>query len=102
MAREGPSPAHRWGLLGPGRTAAPLALAMLRAQRARPAEIRSRDASDAARVAFGQAAGAATLAPNRDLVRACDVLILAVKAQVVPHVLDEVQPEVGPGHLVIS
>lgn len=102
MASEGPSPAHRWGFLGSGKMATSLALGMLRAEVARPEDIRSSDASEAARVAFGQATGAATLASNRDLVRACDVLILAVKPQVVPHVLDEVQPEVGPGHLVIS
>ena len=40
--------------------------------------------------------------PNAAVAAACDVLVLAVKPQVVPAVLAELRPVIEPRHLVIS
>lgn len=46
--------------------------------------------------------GIETTTSNLELVRQSDVVVLAVKPQLLPKVLREVSDEIGPGHLVVS
>src|SRR5438309_663193 len=55
-----------------------------------------------ARTRFEKATGVPALDSNRAVAVACDVLVLAVKPQVMPAVLAELRPAITPRHLVIS
>jgi pyrroline-5-carboxylate reductase len=66
------------------------------------ARSRASDPFPDARSKFEKATGVPTLDSNSAVVAACDVLILAVKPQVVPAVLDELQAVLTAQHLVIS
>ena len=63
---------------------------------------RAADPYPEARAKFETATGVKALDSNRDVAAACDVLVLAVKPQVMPAVLAEVRPALGPRHLVVS
>lgn len=61
------------------------------------------DPSDAARAAFGQEVpGAQVVATNSNIFAACDVVILAVKPQLMKPVLAEVREVIRPDALVVS
>jgi len=60
------------------------------------------DPSTAAREAFARTTGCGATASNVDVVRACDVLVLAVKPAHVAEVLADIRADVQPKHLVIS
>ncbi|HWP35384.1 MAG TPA: pyrroline-5-carboxylate reductase [Thermodesulfobacteriota bacterium] len=49
-----------------------------------------------------KAYGIRTTADNREVVRAADIVVLAVKPQILPKVLDEIAEAVGPDKLVVS
>jgi len=66
------------------------------------AKSRAADPYPEARAKFEKATGIKTLAANREVAAACDVLILAVKPQVMPNVLAELRPALRPTQLVIS
>ena len=92
----------RLGFLGAGKMAAALARGWVLAGLTDAADLRASDPLPAAREAFEDAAGGAAITSNREVVAASDVLILAVKPQVISGLLAEIRPLVGPGHLVIS
>jgi pyrroline-5-carboxylate reductase len=54
------------------------------------------------RAKFQAATGIETVPTNGAAVQACDVLVLAVKPQVLPAVMDEIRPALEPRHFVIS
>ena len=93
----------RWGFVGAGRMAAALARGMVRAGVAAPGAISASDPLAATREALAEAEpGLFVTASNQEVARRSDVLVLAVKPQVMPQALEELQPEVTPEHLVIS
>jgi pyrroline-5-carboxylate reductase len=67
-----------------------------------PATCRASDPVPDARAKFQQQTGCPVAADNREVVAASDVLVLAVKPQTVPGVLDELRNHVTERHLVIS
>jgi pyrroline-5-carboxylate reductase len=97
-----PAPTLRWGFIGAGKMATALVRGMLRAGLAGPGAIVASDPHEAARSSLAAEADVAVLDDNAPVVERSDVLVLAVKPQVMGRVLEELRPLVGPSHLVIS
>lgn len=92
----------RLGFLGAGQMAVALARGWLAAGLVTPATCRASDPSPDARARFQQQTGCPATADNREVIAASDVLVLAVKPQVLPSLLDEIRNQVTERHLVIS
>ncbi|WP_435019070.1 pyrroline-5-carboxylate reductase [Tundrisphaera sp. TA3] len=91
----------RWGFIGSGKMATALIRGMLRV--GVPAEsISASDVHPEARATLASETGVATRETNREVVGQSDVVILAVKPQVMAAVTSEVGPMLSPDHLVIS
>ncbi|HXG10056.1 MAG TPA: pyrroline-5-carboxylate reductase [Gemmataceae bacterium] len=92
----------RVGFLGAGKMATALAQGWIRAGLASRDRTLAGDPLPQAREAFAAAIGARTTADNNEVVAGSDVLVLAVKPQTMPALLDEIRPAVTGRHLVIS
>lgn len=90
------------GFLGAGQMASALAAGWARAGLLDTAKSRAADPIPEARANFEKSTGVRTLTSNRDVAASCDVLVLAVKPQVVQEVLGELRTTLGAGHLVVS
>ncbi len=90
------------GFLGAGQMATALAGGWTKAGLLDVGRSRAADPFEDARSKFQKATGITTVNGNRDVAAACDVLILAVKPQVLPAVLVELKPVVQAKHLIIS
>lgn len=90
------------GFLGAGQMATALATGWARAGLLDPGRGRAADPFPDARAKFTAATGVPAGDSNRAVLDACDVVVLAVKPQVLPAVLAEVKPLVRPSHLFVS
>jgi pyrroline-5-carboxylate reductase len=90
------------GFLGAGQMATALAVGWAKAGLLDVARSRAADPYPEARVRFEKATGIPALDANAAVAAACDVLILAVKPQVLPAVMAELRLALSPRHLVIS
>ena len=90
------------GFLGAGQMATALAAGWARSGLLNLSRSLAADPDPAARTKFEQATGVRTVATNADVVTACDVLVLAVKPQVMATVLAESRPHIAARHLAIS
>lgn len=90
------------GFLGAGQMATALALGWKKAGLLDTAHSRAADPIPDARAKFQATTGIGTGESNRDVVAACDVLVLAVKPQVMEAVLAEVKPVVRASQLIVS
>jgi pyrroline-5-carboxylate reductase len=90
------------GFLGAGQMATALAGGWIRAGLLDAARSRAADPVLEARTKFEKATGIATVSGNLEVAAACDVLILAVKPQVLATVLSELKSIVQARHLLIS
>lgn len=90
------------GFLGAGQMATALALGWAKAGLLDAARSRAADPYPDARARFRAATGVSAGDTNRAVLDACDVVVLAVKPQVLPGVLAEVVPAVRPEHLIVS
>ncbi len=90
------------GFLGAGNMGEALIKGILKADLCLPDQLRAADPSADRRMLMEQTYGVRTMTDNRDLVRASDVILLAVKPQVMPAVLEEIRPEAKPSKLFIS
>lgn len=90
------------GFLGAGQMATALAGGWTKAGLLDATRSRAADPFPEARSRFEKTTGIATANENRDVAVASNLLILAVKPQVLPTVLAELRPVVHAGHLVIS
>ncbi|VTR99078.1 pyrroline-5-carboxylate reductase : Pyrroline-5-carboxylate reductase OS=Acanthamoeba castellanii str. Neff GN=ACA1_116930 PE=3 SV=1: F420_oxidored: P5CR_dimer [Gemmata massiliana] len=90
------------GFLGAGQMATALASAWAKAGLLDASRSRAADPYPDARAKFQAATGIKTVEANRDVVAACDVLVLAVKPQVMSAVLDEIKPAISAAHLIVS
>ncbi len=103
IARPGDPSRARWGFIGAGRMAAALARGMIRADVANADEISASDPLESTRDALSALEpGLFVTTSNAEVVGRSEVLVLAVKPQVMPQALAELQPLVTPEHLVIS
>ena len=98
----GASRERRWGFLGGGKMATALIRGMLRAGVADAGGVVASDPHGPARSALAAETGIAVFEANPPVLEHSDVLVLAVKPQVMNQLLLEIRPLVGPGHLVIS
>jgi pyrroline-5-carboxylate reductase len=90
------------GFIGAGKMATALANGFIKAGLATPKQIIASDYSAAAAAAFAKETGARTTAFNPDVVKAAEVLILAVKPDQVPDVLAEIREHFTEKHLLVS
>lgn len=90
------------GFLGAGQMATALAAGWAKAGLLDVARSRAADPYPDARARFEKVTGVTTVDTNTTVAKACDVLVLAVKPQVMPTVLAELKPALAPRHLVIS
>jgi len=90
------------GFVGAGLMAEALARGMLASGATSPESLLAADPSEKRRQLFEDEIGVAARADNVELVRACEVVVLAVKPQVVPTVADQIAPALEPHHLVVS
>jgi len=95
-------PALRIGFVGAGQMATALANGFLRAGLISADRLLACDALPAAAERFAKATGAGTAATNAQAMQQADVVILAVKPQHLPGVLDELRGKLTPQQLVIS
>lgn len=91
----------RIGFLGAGRMATTLAKAWRDAGLVKAERLVASDPVAAARTAFTELGGSAT-ADNREVVARADVVVIAVKPQMIYPVLAEVRGALTPNHLVVS
>jgi len=89
------------GFLGAGQMATALARAWRNAGLISDRSIAS-DPYPAAREHFTKTTELTTTTNNAEIVETCDVLVLAVKPQVMPQLLNEIRPMVTPQDLIIS
>lgn len=91
------------GLVGAGRMATALGRGFVGAKLLPASALLASDPSDAARASFAhEVPGATVLARNGPEFRPCDVVILAVKPQLMKLVLAEVRDVIRPDALVVS
>jgi pyrroline-5-carboxylate reductase len=89
------------GFLGAGNMAGALIKGLLHAGAVPPSRIWASDVKPERLAHLAKTHGIQTTTDNHALVRASDVLVLAVKPQVIDRVLDTIEIDVG-GHLVVS
>jgi pyrroline-5-carboxylate reductase len=99
---EAGSKATRWGFIGAGRMATALIRGMLRSGTATPAAIIASDPLESARTLLETETGVTVVESNVRVAHKSEVLVLAVKPQSMPHVLEHLRHAVTPEHLVIS
>ena len=90
------------GFLGAGQMATALALGWAKAGLLDATRSRAADPYPDARAKFEAATGVRAVESNLAVLAACDVLVLAVKPQVMAAVLADVKPAVRPSHLFVS
>ncbi len=90
------------GFLGAGQMATALAKGWLAADLLTPNRCKASDPVAEARAKFQEATGLTAVADNRAVVRESDVLLLAVKPQTMPALLEEVRSEIKERHLIVS
>jgi pyrroline-5-carboxylate reductase len=90
------------GFLGAGKMATALARGFIRAGLITAKQVLASDPSEPARTAFAKEVGAKTTATNAGVVKAADVLMLAVKPDQVGSVLADIRDRFTQRHLLIS
>jgi len=90
------------GFLGAGQMATALAVGWAKAGLLDAARSRAADPVPGARANFKLTTGIQATESNLDILAACDVLVLAVKPQMMDTVLAEIQPAVSVSHLLVS
>ncbi|NIA20935.1 MAG: pyrroline-5-carboxylate reductase [Anaerolineaceae bacterium] len=94
--------AFRLGLIGGGNMAEAIVRGILASGVLRPGDIRVADPAPERRKVFSLLMRVKTCQDNRQLVAGSDVIILAVKPQVVDQVMAEIAPLLGPTKLLVS
>jgi len=90
------------GFLGAGKMATALASGWKDAGLALRSTWMASDVSENARLAFAAATGFSSVSTNREVLNHCRTIILAVKPQAMPALMQEIRPFVTPDHLFLS
>jgi pyrroline-5-carboxylate reductase len=90
------------GFLGAGKMATALARGFITAGLVKPGHITASDPVEAARAAFAKDSGAKAVATNAEVVKAANVILLAVKPDQVAGVLADIRGHFTEKHLLIS
>jgi pyrroline-5-carboxylate reductase len=99
---RGGSKRYALGFLGAGNMATAMIRGLTQARIYRPEQIQASDVDAAKRAALKRKLGVATTADNRTLVRQSDVIVIAVKPQVLAEALASVRTEITSTKLFIS
>jgi pyrroline-5-carboxylate reductase len=91
----------RWGFVGAGKMATALIRGMIR-DGTPPESISASDPSPQARALLLSETGVPTFDSNAEVIRNSDVVVLAVKPQIMASVLAEIRPLINGDHLVVS
>jgi pyrroline-5-carboxylate reductase len=92
----------RVGFLGAGKMATALARGWLNAGLIAAKQTLASDPVEPARKAFSAETGLAASSDNREVVSRSDFLLLAVKPQSMPALMQEIRPALQPRHLIVS
>jgi pyrroline-5-carboxylate reductase len=90
------------GMLGGGNMATALIRGLLASQRVQPAQIRASDVRKERLAELEAEFAIRTHIDNHELVSWADLLVIAVKPQVIDRVLDQIAPHLTPGTLIVS
>jgi pyrroline-5-carboxylate reductase len=90
------------GFIGAGKMATALASGLIKSGFVVPRAVRASDVAASAREHFAHVTGARTTASNREVLAGSDVIVLAVKPQVISALLDEILDDIEPRHLIVS
>lgn len=96
------SSALKLGFLGAGKMASALAKGFIHSGLSNADSIIASDPYESARTAIAKEAGIRTTASNLEVLKAADIIILAVKPDQVNAVLAELKPQFTPKHLLVS
>jgi pyrroline-5-carboxylate reductase len=96
------TPPLRIGFLGAGQMAIALARGWLAAGLVTPATCKASDPFPEARARFSEQTGCPATGDNREVVASSSTLILAVKPQTMPALLEEVRNSITENHLIVS
>ena len=92
----------RIGLIGGGNMAAALARGLLSSNRITAAALRASDPSEARRAAFANEHGIEVFATNAEVARWANVVVLAVKPQIIETAIQSLAGALDPNALVVS
>ncbi len=92
----------RLGFIGGGQMAEALIKGILSRGVVKSGQISCADPSDERRIHLRDAFNVSVSQSNRDVVEKCDVLVLAVKPQIMGIVLEDIRTQVTRNHLVVS
>lgn len=95
------SDGQRWGFIGAGKMASALIRGMIRNGQP-PASISASDTLAASRAALVSETGVHSFGTNAEVVERSEVIVLAVKPQVMAAVMAELRPHLTDRHLVVS
>jgi pyrroline-5-carboxylate reductase len=90
------------GFIGSGKMATALVRGLLAARLTTPDRVIAGDALPEAQKTLADATGVKVTGDNRQVLETAQVVVLAVKPQVMPAVLSEIKPVVTPRHLLVS
>lgn len=90
------------GFVGGGQMAEALIKGLLSKEFLKPGQITASDLSEVRRNYLGKTFGISTTSENKEAVKVSEIIILAVKPQVMSTVLEEIGPVVSSNHLVVS
>lgn len=90
------------GVIGAGKIGAAIARGVIKGGLVSPGSVMASDVSDDLRQAISQDLGIKTTADNRELCKFADIIILAVKPQIVDPVAREITKQLGKGKLLVS
>jgi pyrroline-5-carboxylate reductase len=93
---------QRIAFIGAGNMAGALVQGLIAARACSPGQLVASDARPEASAELARKHGIASAPDNPAAARGADVLVLCVKPQVLPAVLAELAPNVGPGTLAVS
>jgi pyrroline-5-carboxylate reductase len=90
------------GVIGAGKIGAAIARGVIRAGLATKDQVMASDVSEALRRSLAEELGVKTTADNRKLADFADIVILAVKPQIVDPVAKEIAGRLGKAKLLVS
>lgn len=90
------------GFIGAGQMATALSKGFVTKAGVPVENVLAADAMEASREKFHEKTGITVTESNVEVMESCDVIVLAVKPQVLPDVMEEIADYVTPDHLIIS
>jgi pyrroline-5-carboxylate reductase len=90
------------GFIGAGKMATALAKGLIESGFVAPTGVIASDVAASAREQFAHVTGATTTASNREVLGRSEVIVLAVKPQVIGALIEEILDEIEPRHLLVS